>query len=204
MKNPETCGAWDLKWLFEVSEWCHPCPARFCLVCTGRAHTYFWNKPLTLKTPNLLFLLQKTNVEGPETNCCSAKGPDPLGLRPLIFPTWAEVNKQDFNIKTQTSADFLSSLWYSGRGRETTCKASATQTAAWDCLQKLKSRRRWRTSGPFSPYLLHTDNHRSQDESLIFSWQLDTCFILNKNTHKNLRETEIIWNDLWYITKQFL
>lgn len=72
--KPMVLGTWSGH-LSEVSERCHPCPARFSLVCTGRAHSRFWNKPFALKTPDHLFLLQKKpNLEGPETNCCSAKG----------------------------------------------------------------------------------------------------------------------------------
>lgn len=144
--------------LSEVSERCHPCPARFSLVCTGRAHSRFWNKPFALKTPDRLFLLQKKQTwKALKPTAVLQKDANTPGLRSLIFPTWAEVNKQDFfKIKTQTSAVFLPSLWYSGEGRETARKT--TRAAAWDWLQKLKSHHRWRSGGPSSPHLLHTHN----------------------------------------------
>jgi len=34
------------------------------LISTGRAHTYSSNKPFTLKAPDHLLLLHKTNLEG--------------------------------------------------------------------------------------------------------------------------------------------
>ena len=145
------------------------------------------------------------NLEGPETNCCSAKVHQ---YSRIVFSDLSKLGrgKQTGFQNQDTDQCRFSVLFMIFRGRERNCLQDLCYT---HCSMRLLAeveeppqvKKRWALLPLHPP---HSQLKKLQDGSRVFSWQLNTCFILNKDTHENIKKTEMIWNYLWYITKQFI